>query len=289
MELLSTSKKDCIKPIKNLKRLQLTLLTLALTVISIGASGQTKNSNPNVVTINYSNEINGYSVRIFWKPIEVRNTHTKGPAILEFYNNNDSTSFFLTNNHFGIENRKLPFTYSEDYLDIVSIDENEIGLEYHEDFLISEYSFGTTNEPFFFQDLDFDDREELIFVELANGQRGLASFKAFKFDYSEYNNLGLQPELYGITSKEPFKSLDEMSEVDYLNQQIKLYKSGGSCANSYEIYKLQPGKNEFEGNSFFLETLVEEYKDEKSKKCYELTYSVIGQSKKLLSKKEINE
>ena len=108
MEILSTLKKDCIKSITNLKRLQLTLLTLALIVISIGASGQTKNSDPNVVTINYSNEINGYSVRIFWKPIEVRNTHTKGPAILEFYNNNDSTSFFLTNNHFGIENRKLP-------------------------------------------------------------------------------------------------------------------------------------------------------------------------------------
>jgi hypothetical protein len=289
MELLPTSQKDCPKLKKNLKRIQLTLLTLALTVISVGASGQTINSDPNVVTIDYSNEINGYTVRVFWKPIEVRNNHTKGPAILEFYNNNDSTSFFLTNTHFGIENRKLPFTYSEDYLDIVSIDENEIELEYHEDFLISDYSFGTTNEPFFFQDLDFDDREELIFVELGNGQRGLASFKAFKFDFSDFINLRLQPDLFGITSIEPFRSLDEMSKIDYLTKRISIYKSGGNCANSYEIYKLQLAKNEYEANSFTLETSIEEQRDENSNKCYELTYSVIGQSKKLLSKKEVNE
>ena len=244
--------------------------------------------DPSLVTINYSNEINGYTVQVLWKPMVVRNNHTKGPAILEFYNNNDSTSFFLTNNHFGIENRKLPFTYSEDYLDIVSLDETEIELEYHEDYLISDYSFGTTKEPFFFQDLDFDEKEELVFVEIDNGQRGVASFKAYKFDYSDLINLGLQPELNGITSKEPFKSLDEMSVVDYKNQQIRLNKSGGRCANGFEVYKIQPGMNEFDGNSFFLETIVEEHSDEKSNKCYELTYKVNGLAKQLLSKKEIN-
>ena len=129
----------------------------------------------------------------------------------------------------------------------------------------------------------FDKIEELVFVESENGQRGVASFKAYKFENSE-----LQPDRYGITSIEPFRSLDEMSKVDYLTKRITIYNSGGNCANSYEIYKLQPAKNEFEGNSFILEKRIEEQRDEKSNKCYELTYSVIGQSKKLLSKKEIN-
>lgn len=267
-----------------LKRVRIITLSLALAAISTFATAQTSYFEPNGVSISYSSVINGYSVYVLWKPMVVSNNRTIGPAILEFYKVDEPYSFFLTNNHFGIENSKLPFTYSEDGLGIISINEYEINFGYDNDDLESAYSFGTTNQPFFFQDLDFDKIEELVFVESENGQRGVASFKAYKFENSE-----LQPDRYGITSIEPFKSLDEMSKIDYLTKRITIYNSGGNCANSYEIYKLQLAKNEYEGNSFTLETRIEEQRDEKSNKCYELTYSVIGQSKKLLSKKEINE
>jgi hypothetical protein len=284
MELLNTSRGVLPTLKTKLKRLRLITLSLALTAISTFASGQNTYYEPNGVSISYSNVINGYSVYVLWKPMVVSNNRTIGPAILEFYKVDEPYSFFLTNNHFGIENSKLPFTYSEDGLGIISINEYEIYLGYDNDDLESEYSFGTTNQPFFFQDLDFDKIEELVFVESENGQRGVASFKAYKFENSE-----LQPDRYGITSIEPFNSLDEMSKVDYLTKHITIYNSGGNCANSYEIYKLQPAKNEYEGNSFTLETIIEEQIDEKLNKCYELTYSVIGQSKKLLLKKEINQ
>ena len=266
-----------------LKRLRLITLSIALTVISACAAGQTTYYEPNGVTIAYTNEIKGYSVSVLWKPLVVSNNRTIGPAILEFYKIDEPYSFYLTNNHFGLENSMLPFSYSEDGLSITSFNKYEINLEYNEDDLGTDYSFGTTNAPFFFQDLDFDKIEELVLVEIENGQRGVASFKAYKFDGSE-----LLPDRNGITTIEPFNSLDEMSKVDYLTKRITIYNSGGNCANSYEIYKLQPAKNEYEGNSFVLETVIEEQIEEKSNKCYELTYSVIGQSKKLLSKMEIN-
>ena len=266
-----------------LKRLRLFTLSIALTVISACAAGQTTYYEPNGVTIAYTNEIKGYSVSVLWKPMLVSNNRTIGPAILEFYKIDEPYSFYLTNNHFGLENSMLPFSYSEDGLSITSFNKYEINLEYNEDDLGTDYSFGTTNAPFFFQDLDFDKIEELVLVEIENGQRGVASFKAYKFDGSE-----LLPDRNGITTIEPFNSLDEMSKVDYLTKRITIYNSGGNCANSYEIYKLQPAKNEYEGNSFVLETVIEEQIEEKSNKCYELTYSVIGQSKKLLSKMEIN-
>jgi hypothetical protein len=284
MELLNTLRGILPTLKTKLKRARLIALSLALAAISTYATAQNTYYEPNGVSISYSNVINGYSVYVLWKPMVVSNNRTIGPAILEFYKVDEPYSFFLTNNHFGIENSKLPFTYSEDGLGIISINEYEIYLGYDNDDLESEYSFGTTNQPFFFQDLDFDKIEELVFVESENGQRGVASFKAYKFENSE-----LQPDRYGITSIEPFKSLDEMSKIDYLTKRITIYNSGGNCANSYEIYKLQLAKNEYEGNSFTLETRIEEQRDEKSNKCYELTYSVIGQSKKLLSKKEINE
>lgn len=269
---------------KKINILLLISLSLVLAGISTYAAAQTTYYEPNGVSISYSNVINGYSVYVLWKPMMVNNNRTIGPAIIEFYKVDEPYSFLLTNNHFGIENSKLPFTYSEDGLSIVSINEYEIYLGYLKDDLQSEYSFGTTNQPFFFQDLDFDKIEELVLVESENGQRGIASFKAYKFENSE-----LQPDRYGITSIEPFRSLDEMSKVDYLTKRITIYKSGGNCANSYEIYKLQPAKNEYKGNSFTLETIIEEQIDEKLNKCYESTYSVTGQSKKLLLKKEINQ
>jgi hypothetical protein len=284
MKLLSRSQGIIPTLEKKINRLRLITLSLALTAISVCAAGQTNYFQPNGVTIAYTNEINGYSVSVLWKPLVVRNNRTIGPAILEFYKIDEPYSFYLTNNHFGLENSMLPFSYSEDNLNITSLNEYEINLEYNEDDLGTDYSFGTTNQPFFFQDLDFDKIEELVLVESENGQRGIASFKAYKFENSE-----LQPDRYGITSIEPFRSLDEMSKIDYLTKRITIYKSGGNCANSYEIYKLQLAKNEYEGNSFTLETSIEEQRDEKSNKCYELTYSVIGQSKKLLSKKEVNE
>jgi hypothetical protein len=284
MELLNMSRGILSTLGIKLKRVRIITLSLALAAISTFATAQTSYFEPNGVSISYSSVINGYSVYVLWKPMVVSNNRTIGPAILEFYKVDEPYSFFLTNNHFGIENSKLPFTYSEDGLGIISINEYEIYFGYDNDDLESAYSFGTTNQPFFFQDLDFDKIEELVFVESENGQRGVASFKAYKFENSE-----LQPDRYGITSIEPFKSLDEMSKIDYLTKRITIYNSGGNCANSYEIYKLQLAKNEYEENSFTLETRIEEQRDEKSNKCYELTYSVIGQSKKLLSKKEINE
>jgi hypothetical protein len=284
MELLNMSRGILSTLGIKLKRVRIITLSLALAAISTFATAQTSYFEPNGVSISYSSVINGYSVYVLWKPMVVSNNRTIGPAILEFYKVDEPYSFFLTNNHFGIENSKLPFTYSEDGLGIISINEYEINFGYDNDDLESAYSFGTTNQPFFFQDLDFDKIEELVFVESENGQRGVASFKAYKFENSE-----LQPDRYGITSIEPFKSLDEMSKIDYLTKRITIYNSGGNCANSYEIYKLQLAKNEYEENSFTLETRIEEQRDEKSNKCYELTYSVIGQSKKLLSKKEINE
>lgn len=251
-------------------------LFLALTLISFCASCQTKNTETKVVTIEYSNEINGYAVNVVWKPKAVSYSHTKGPAIIEFYNKKDSTSFTLTNNNFSILNSKLPFSYSADSTEIISLNQNNFKLVYDENNLKSEYSFGTTNEPFFFRDIDFDNIKELIIVEIDNGQRGFATFKAYNFD--EYGEIQSED---GFTNIEPFKSLDELSKIDYVNKRIIIYGSGGICAGSFEIYKLQPSKN------IILETVIEQHRDDYLHKCYELTYKVIKQSKQLISKKEI--
>lgn len=54
-----------------------------------------------------------------------------------------------------------------------------------------------------------------------------------------------------------------------------------------EIYKLHAAKNGNEEMKFFLETIIEEQRDDSLDKCFEVKYKAIGPSKQLISKKEI--
>ena len=245
---------------------------------------QAKNIQPKVVTIEYTNEVSGFFVKVIWKPNNVHFEHTTGPAIIEFYNIKDSTTFTLTNNNFGVLSSKLPFSYSEVGDEIISINQNDIKLVYDINNLFdSQGFFRITNETFFFQDLDFDNKNELILGELDQGQRGVATFKAYKI----YSSSEMIPDIYNITNEEPFKSLDEMSEVDHLNKRIIINGSGGWCAESSYIYKLRSIPNDFDGNNFILETIIQRERDDNLNKCFELKYRVISQSKQLISKIEI--
>lgn len=261
---------------------KLTRLFLAFTFFTSCANSQPKNPVNEIVKITFENEINGYTVEVIWKPNSVRYQHTKGPAILTFLNKKESSSFTLANNNFSILNNRLPFSYNSDSSEILSLNENEITLLYDENNLEDEGSFGTTNEPFFFQDLDFDDVKELLLVEVNNGQRFVASFKAYKLEYS-----WVQEEMNGITYNEPYKSLDEMSEIDYKNKKIIIYKSGGNCANSFDIYKFVTAKNNYPYSWFNLETIIEQELDIANNRCFELKYKVINQTKQLISRTEL--
>jgi hypothetical protein len=244
--------------------------------------------DPKVVLVEYKNEINGYLVKVIWKPNGVIYDHTVGPAIIEFYCPNDSTKFTLTNNNFGILNNKLPFSFSENGSEIIKYNQKNIKLFYDDKYYIDHNSqvagFGTTNEPFFFQDLDFDNRKELIISEINNGQRGIATFKVYKFESSESNRI--ESELYNVTTEEPFKSLDEMSTIDYINKRILIYNSGGWCSSSTYIYTFKSSED-YVTNKFLITAIIQEELDEIKNKCSEVNYRVINQSKQFISKKEV--
>jgi len=257
---------------------QLNLISLLLILFITSCANKTKSNENKVVTISYSNEIEGYTVTAIWKPIKVSYDHVVGPAIIEFKNKKYSTSFNLTNNNFSILKSKLPFTYSDDSCEIKNFNKDFISLFYDETNLKPTEGFGTTNEPFFFQDLNFNNKRELLMTEVENGQRGIATFKAYDLEDAE-----MAREIYA----EPFKSLDQMSKIDNVNKKIILYSSNGWCADGTEIYKLQISKNDYEANKYILDIIIQYEMDYKLDKCFELLYKVNNNSRQLISKKEI--
>lgn len=256
-------------------------LYIILALFSSCVKGQYDGIETKMITIEYANEINGYSVKGVWKPDIVKYDHVIGPAIIEFQSKKDTTSFTLLQHSFSVLKSKLPFSYSPDSLEIVNLNNNNLKLFYDENNLKVEGNFGTTNEPFFFQDLDFDNTKELIFASVGNGQRGVASFEVYK-----HGRWG-----YYTPNDGPLAMLDQLSKIDYKNKQIVIYGSGGGCANNYEIYKWHK-PDSYYGVNFTLETIIEQQRDDRLDKCYELTYKVVSQpkymlKKQLISKKEI--
>lgn len=200
-------------------------LTAVLLFINC-SKGQTNQ----ITTLEYENEINGYNVIVDWKPRNIRFDHIIGPAIIQF-KKKDSLIFTITNNNFSVLKKLIPFECSSDSTSIKRIKQNNIKLKYIEPELNIKNGFFTNTVPFFFNDVTFDNKKELLLLEINNGQRGLNTYKVYQFD-----NEDLELELYNITFKEPFSLFDEYTEIDYVNRRISLYVSGGADNSGNRIF-----------------------------------------------------
>lgn len=81
---------------------------------ALATGGDGQGPKDNAITLDYPTEIEGYRVRVYWKPVRIKYSYVIGPAILEFSNAKDSTSFTLTSNHFSVLKTTLNFDYNED-------------------------------------------------------------------------------------------------------------------------------------------------------------------------------
>lgn len=247
----------------------LTSLFIALSVTSCRsesnesvASAESTNQKQSheIVSIKYINKVNDYSVSVVWQPVKVRYDHVIGPAIVTLTHQTTQDVFTVTNNNFSVLKSLLPFKFDEN--EDVLATKSHIELKYEPTKSSDENGFGLTSVPFFFQDVNFDNIEDLLITEVDNGQRSLATFKVYILD--EYGDID-----YGTTYQEPFISLDQLSTINYKNKSISIYGSGGWCAGGSIIYKLVPSAY---GQSF--KVVMEDELEENAGKCYLKTYQV---------------
>lgn len=259
-----------------MKKKSLLLIVVILAIFSGKIMAQSNSLKDKTVHISFSNSVEGYRVNAIWKPEKLRYNHVIGPAIIEFNNEEYGTSFSIANGHFSILKDLLPFTY-EDY-EIKAINRKDIVLSYPQNLQFNKDDFGTTQVPFFFMDVDFDGKKELLISEVDNGQRGVATFKVYKLDMGEPN------DLYGIAESVPLTLLDEMSEMDRNKKNITIHYSSGACGSWEEVYQLKESISIYEEKGFVLVLIIEDQWDEKDENCYRYVYSVSENKKTLISK-----
>ncbi|MFH1152114.1 MAG: hypothetical protein V1788_03260 [Nanoarchaeota archaeon] len=237
------------------------LLIILLIFSSCGTYSQDNLSNTDnsIVNLEYNDTINNLKVEVIWKPHKLQNDYIIGPAIIQFTNVKYGRSSTVVNNNFGILKKRLSGLLNienrkeDSYKYIIqSIENKTIKLNYDKAALKDgRFTFmGATDEPFFFYDVDFDNKKELIVSEMFIGQRFYSTFKAYKLDKSQ-DIFVLEDDFLQITYKEPYISLDELSTVNPSDKTIELFLSSGAALSESKIYKLQPTENEY-GDKFIL-------------------------------------
>jgi hypothetical protein len=228
-----------------------------------------------------------YNVNIVWMPRDGEGPRLVGPAIITFLKDSGYL-FSVTANYFHLPydelkesgilemdvegqaktvdlNKVYSFKYDSDSFNKISLVNNTHKFEASE---------SRKQIPFFFEDIDFDGRDELVVVDFNAGQRWYNEYTVYKSNY-KYGNM------YNVASVEPFSILDQLSTFDKENRTIDVFLSGGSCANSNEKFKLIDGKyTPVEFTEWDHATNGERYI------CVESIYAVIDGKQILKSKSE---
>lgn len=247
------------------------------------------NQNSRIVRINYLNSVNGYRINILWKPNKEKQSGSSewivGPAILEFTDDQTNEVYQLVNSHFGLSPEKYNHSLKIEDDGKVVILKDSILLSYHNIEPIDKQGGFMYEEPFFFLDLNFDNKKELLLQETENGQRRENNYRVF--------NLGVSHNLLELTFSQPYCSLDGYSIFDRTNKKIHIIGSNGACAGTEDIYKFttqtvidKTYNIQFEVSDYQLD-IQKVHEPDSNFKCKEYMYQIIKPNRKLVSVRSI--
>jgi len=228
-----------------------------------------------------------YNVNVVWIPRDGEGPRLAGPATITFSKDlgylfsvtadNFHLPFYELKKSGALEvdgdgqakefdlNKVYSLKYSSDSFYKVSLMDNTHKYEAHN---------SGEQVPFFFEDIDFDGKDELVMVSFNSGQRWSNEYIIYKSNY-KYGNV------YNLANTEPFNVIDQKTTFDKENRTIDVFSSGGSCTNLNEKYKLIDGEyTSVEFTEWDYTSNGERYI------CVESTYTVANGKRTLKSKTE---
>lgn len=220
------------------------------------------------IYIRYKQPVEGYTVTALCTMdgldiIFSENNGISGKALLRF--ENDSTHFYVYNSSFS--DSILYYGMEREVKD-----KEVIYIDYRP---ISDSDVCHCSTPFFFQDVNFDGKKELLINKWQTRPKGHSSFDVYV----------LQPDLKKLTEP-PFDKYDHMTEIDTVNKTIKLYEgsriSGCAVSHTYQLHyrQIMTGCDYIENVPYFKPIKVQYWHDLGNDKYKE--YVADGDSLKLV-------
>lgn len=178
------------------------------------------------IYIKYKQPINGYKVYITWW----MSYCNSGFALLKFVEPTGH-EFFLANEALHIDFDKIweeasNFSIPNIYWSATTAPKQVYTINYQ----TNKHPKDSLDydAPFFFSDVDFDGKQELVMTLYRTGQRATDEYKVYKFNYSS----GLMSEV----KAEPYVSFDGLTEFDYHNKKVIIHHSAGTYSDE-DIYR----------------------------------------------------
>lgn len=181
------------------------------------------------IFISYNQKINGYKVNVMCYP-EGNDCFDMNGAILHFQN--DTSEFYIYNpsyHEIGIYEKYGEKTTPKDgdiiYVNYTSKESSEYA-EY--------YGYlADNNVPFFFQDVDFDGKDELLITNWQCGSKGSSTYDVYKVNqYYEY-----RLDMIKLTDAPFYKMKNGQTEFDPKEETIKLHLSFSAFEYAIHTYK----------------------------------------------------
>lgn len=220
------------------------------------------------IYIRYKQPVEGYTVTALCTMDELdilfsENNGIHGKALLRF--ENDSTHFYIYNSSFS--DSILYYGMKKEIKD-----KEVIYIDYRP---ISDNDICYCSTPFFFHDVNFDGRKELLINKWQTRPKGHSSFDIYD----------LQSNPKKLTEP-PFDKYDHMTRVDSINKTITLYEgsriSGCAVSHTYQLHyrQIMTGCDYIENVPYFKPIKVQYWHDLGNDKYKE--YVADGDSLKLV-------
>lgn len=220
------------------------------------------------IYIRYKQPVEGYTVTALCTMDELdilfsENNGIHGKALLRF--ENDSTHFYIYNSSFS--DSILYYGMKKEIKD-----KEVIYIDYRP---ISDNDICYCSTPFFFHDVNFDGRKELLINKWQTRPKGHSSFDIY--------DLQSNPEKL---TEPPFDKYDHMTRVDSINKTITLYEgsriSGCAVSHTYQLHyrQIMTGCDYIENVPYFKPIKVQYWHDLGNDKYKE--YVADGDSLKLV-------
>lgn len=220
------------------------------------------------IYIRYKQPVEGYTVTALCTMdgldiIFSENNGIHGKALLRF--ENDSTHFYIYNSSFS--DSILYYGMKKEIKD-----KEVIYIDYRP---ISDNDICYCSTPFFFHDVNFDGRKELLINKWQTRPKGHSSFDVYD----------LQSNPKKLTEP-PFDKYDHMTRVDSINKTITLYEgsriSGCAVSHTYQLHyrQIMTGCDYIENVPYFKPIKVQYWHDLGNDKYKE--YVADGDSLKLV-------
>jgi hypothetical protein len=233
-------------------------------------------------------------VDVLWTPDDGYVPRLVGPATIRFIEDSDST-FSVSADAFHMPYDtlwKLGLIKYEDSSKndghTVEVDLTKIyPVEYNSSSKSSLFDSSHGNSvPFFFEDIDFDGKDELIVVDFGTGQRRVDEYTVYKSGEIPNRKITYRPvyqdsSIYNLATTEPFNMLDQKTTFNKENRTRDVFSSGGACGSKNEKFKLIDGKYvaiEFTDWNYYIRDV--------GSVCVESHYVVISGERALKSKSE---